>query len=196
MRDSEGYACFELYQQRLDDVNIPKYTTFSYAWGEKRFEYPIKIDDCFFLLTENLFQAIRTLVTVGESYWIDAICINQSDDVEKSLQIPLMKEIYALADTCLIWLGVKSDDSDLAFQLVEDLSANFNRKGEELADYPHTLNNNPQARHDRTATKLQSLRDAGRIRHGSPEWLALSKLMNRPWFMVGLSFRIQYQRLM
>ncbi|KAG7294405.1 hypothetical protein NEMBOFW57_004476 [Staphylotrichum longicolle] len=37
--------------------------------------------------------------------WIDAVCINQEDAVEKSWQVGLMAHIYARATTTLIWLG-------------------------------------------------------------------------------------------
>jgi len=37
--------------------------------------------------------------------WVDAICINQSDLVEKSHQVSFMGEIYSKTTQCLIWLG-------------------------------------------------------------------------------------------
>ena len=178
-----GERYFELYQQSLTGGDIPRYTALSYTWGEKRADWSIQINGRSLRLTRNLYWATRAFAVVGESYWIDAICINQSDDVEKSLQIPLMKEIYAQAQVCLIWLGDESDQSDLAFQLIEDLSAAFNREGKELADFPH-YSDDLQLSCDKTATKLQTLRDAGRCRCNSPEWMALFRLLQRPWFRV------------
>ena len=43
--------------------------------------------------------------------WIDAVCINQEDAVEKSWQVGLMARIYAHATTTLIWLGPNHRDS-------------------------------------------------------------------------------------
>ena len=37
--------------------------------------------------------------------WIDAICINQKDDDEKSTQVALMRDIYHFADEVIVWLG-------------------------------------------------------------------------------------------
>ncbi|KAI1472890.1 heterokaryon incompatibility protein-domain-containing protein [Daldinia caldariorum] len=37
--------------------------------------------------------------------WIDALCINQNDNSEKSLQVKAMNKIYANAHTVKIWLG-------------------------------------------------------------------------------------------
>ena len=45
--------------------------------------------------------------------WIDAICLNQGDSIEKAQQIPLMGEIYSQADKVHIWLG-PGDGEDTA----------------------------------------------------------------------------------
>lgn len=37
--------------------------------------------------------------------WIDAVCINQHDQDEKSRQIPFMGQIYSGAFRVLVWLG-------------------------------------------------------------------------------------------
>lgn len=37
--------------------------------------------------------------------WIDAICINQQNEAEKSQQVAIMDEIYAKARTVIAWLG-------------------------------------------------------------------------------------------
>jgi hypothetical protein len=45
--------------------------------------------------------------------WIDAVCINQEDNEEKSWQVELMASIYAQATTTIIWLGPNQrDDMD------------------------------------------------------------------------------------
>ena len=37
--------------------------------------------------------------------WVDAMCINQDDDHEKSYQLALMRKLYGTASELLIWLG-------------------------------------------------------------------------------------------
>lgn len=37
--------------------------------------------------------------------WIDAICIEQENDIEKSTQVPHMGSIYSLASQVAVWLG-------------------------------------------------------------------------------------------
>jgi hypothetical protein len=51
--------------------------------------------------------------------WIDAICIDQLDEDEKSSQIPRMSEIYMKASEVCVWLGEEDDTSAMAIDLVE-----------------------------------------------------------------------------
>ena len=54
-------------------------------------------------------------------FWIDAICINQVDQDEKSAQIPRIADIYIQADKVRIWLGMRNKTSDLAMDFIHDL---------------------------------------------------------------------------
>ena len=57
--------------------------------------------------------------------WIDAICLNQEDDEEKSKQVPRMSDIYSLAEEVIFWLGRNPPGEDeaigRAFGAVTDL---------------------------------------------------------------------------
>jgi hypothetical protein len=46
--------------------------------------------------------------------WIDALCINQSDDEEKTEQVRRMGEVYAQAKQVIVYLG-RADASKRAF---------------------------------------------------------------------------------
>lgn len=50
--------------------------------------------------------------------WVDAVCINQGDNGEKSYQVRNMDKIYRHQQT-IVWLGMPSDNSDLALGLIE-----------------------------------------------------------------------------
>jgi hypothetical protein len=54
--------------------------------------------------------------------WIDALCINQNDVVEKGIQVPLMGTIYSNARSVLIWLGPEADESNLYFDFCNGTS--------------------------------------------------------------------------
>ncbi|KAK5657600.1 hypothetical protein OQA88_3179 [Cercophora sp. LCS_1] len=51
--------------------------------------------------------------------WVDAICIDQKDDVEKSGQIPRMSDIYMRAKEVCVWLGDEAGDSAMALDFVD-----------------------------------------------------------------------------
>lgn len=58
---------------------------------------------------KNLFNALVQLQELGGSgvetaVWIDAICINQRDEVEKSVQVNMMGDIFKRAEKIVVWL--------------------------------------------------------------------------------------------
>jgi hypothetical protein len=56
--------------------------------------------------------------------WIDALCIDQQNKDEQASQVCLMGHVYSQAKSVAIWLGPKSDESDLAVRLVRRVSEN------------------------------------------------------------------------
>ena len=58
--------------------------------------------------------------------WADAVCINQPDNEEKMHQIAMMGEIYNRATNVRIWLGGKSDQSDVAMDYVREIQEEKN----------------------------------------------------------------------
>jgi hypothetical protein len=55
--------------------------------------------------------------------WVDAICINQEDNAEKSQQVQQMAQIYSKAIGALVWLGDAYEDGELAFDTLERLGS-------------------------------------------------------------------------
>ncbi|KAF2728575.1 hypothetical protein EJ04DRAFT_416277, partial [Polyplosphaeria fusca] len=66
----------------------------------------------------NLFAALRHLRNAKESrsLWIDAICINQSDVIEREIEIKRMGDISRLAHRVVAWIGLADDSSASAFE--------------------------------------------------------------------------------
>jgi len=52
--------------------------------------------------------------------WVDAICINQDDLEERSLQVAQMGQIYASAGKVVVWLGPADPFSDMALVIIMD----------------------------------------------------------------------------
>jgi hypothetical protein len=74
-----------------------------------------------FPITTNLALLLRHLrhPIVARILWIDAICINQTDNDERSWQVQLMASIYKQGVQSTIWLGEERDGSDQAFKVIK-----------------------------------------------------------------------------
>ncbi|KAJ3529400.1 hypothetical protein NM208_g9780 [Fusarium decemcellulare] len=86
------------------------YSAVSYVWGDSRsFSHRIVCNSggSYLSITSNVDSLLRHFRhPVKIRYlWLDAICLNQSDEVEKGVQIPLMGHVYWQAKKTLIWLG-------------------------------------------------------------------------------------------
>ncbi|KAL7902398.1 heterokaryon incompatibility protein domain-containing protein [Trichoderma sp. SZMC 28014] len=92
----------------------PAYEALSYVWGDPKVRKHIYLNKCDFDVTENLWLAMRRLrhPSTPRVIWIDAICINQTDDDEKSQQVAMTGEIYKSCTNCVIWLGESPESSE------------------------------------------------------------------------------------
>ncbi|KAM0802255.1 heterokaryon incompatibility protein-domain-containing protein [Usnea florida] len=164
----------------LDDA--PKFFALSYTWGiptqrdlELRMQAPV------IPLTENLTNAMYILGTIFPgTYWIDALCINQQDNAEKSSQLTLMREIYSAAEAVMVFLGAKSEESDMACDLVGKLcklfqNGEFDVQGEIS---PRSLLSVAK----RYPFEDKKLRELGLPLENDPDWVALAELLSRPYF--------------
>ncbi|KAG6361223.1 hypothetical protein INS49_009447 [Diaporthe citri] len=95
----------------------------SYRW-EGSFKNTIDVNGAELAVTENLFLALKALRAesggLPTPLWVDSICINQMDVVERSQQVPLMGQIYSKASPVRVWLGEECSDVKEAFKLVHD----------------------------------------------------------------------------
>lgn len=100
------------------------YEALSYVWGSQCETHTITVNGCDLHVTRNLYTALVHLRDnqLERILWIDAICINQEDDDEKSEQIPLMRSIYAQADRVVVWLGEAMRDGDDALKIIQRLA--------------------------------------------------------------------------
>ena len=103
----------------------PQYTALSYVWGDPTQVVPISINGHTFNVTKNLHAALQKLQDDDaiEHLWVDAICINQNDDREKSWQVQQMASLYEKTGTVLIWLGDSANNSDEAMDELESIGS-------------------------------------------------------------------------
>ncbi|EFW98735.1 heterokaryon incompatibility protein [Grosmannia clavigera kw1407] len=88
------------------------YEALSYTWGDQTAPVLIRIDGVSLAVGQSLAGALRALrQTDATRYlWVDAVCINQRDDVEKSREVQRMRHVYVQATGVVIWLGEASQD--------------------------------------------------------------------------------------
>lgn len=75
----------------------PSYAALSYYRGSKDERATIKVNGQAISVTQNLELALKYF-RKNKSHtviWVDAVCINQEDIVEKSSQVCLMRDIYS-----------------------------------------------------------------------------------------------------
>ncbi|KAH8800401.1 heterokaryon incompatibility protein-domain-containing protein, partial [Xylogone sp. PMI_703] len=139
------------------------YTAMSYTWGTLSRSHTILLDGHIFPVTANLEAALRNWSRdkAMQDWWIDAICINQEDMLERNSQVALMTRIYAQCRSVEIWLGEEADDSKLAMQVIQKLS-----------------DGDPVRGPGEKKVVLQEISKKQRVRH----WRALTALFQRPWW--------------
>ncbi|RFN46935.1 heterokaryon incompatibility protein-domain-containing protein [Fusarium flagelliforme] len=109
------------------------------------------------MITPHLKEAIACLGTLKretEWIWIDQICINQDDDLERALQVGMMKDIYTSSEGTIIWLGSHVRNIERVPPLLERLSIFYNR------------DMNPDGTRKRNTA-----------------WIAFGSILGRPWFV-------------
>ena len=91
--------------QSLD--HDPTYEALSYTWGPSRSGKEVIINGRTSAVTDNLAAALVRLRRTDRLrlIWIDALCINQADLVERGQQVELMTKIYSKASCVIVWLG-------------------------------------------------------------------------------------------
>lgn len=102
----------------------PPYVALSYVWGDSIAAKPLEVNGKAVHVTANLQTAlpyVQEKLAASESLWVDKLCIDQDNEVEKSHQVARMRDVYANAVRVIAWLGSAEDcpDSDLAINWLE-----------------------------------------------------------------------------
>jgi hypothetical protein len=124
-RDDGALRCKLHCAPLTEDLN---FHALSYVWGDPADKQTILVNGQPFEITQNLYNFLnqswkdedlfrrhRPSTHDGEDsallsteplyWWTDAICINQEDIDEKSIQVPRMGELYSTASQVWVWLG-------------------------------------------------------------------------------------------
>lgn len=120
----------------------PPFTALSYTWGSGVTNEYIILNKSRFAITSNLNLFLKQAVLHaqddrydrlgpfdakldkeqgkcgwdGKWLWIDSVCINQRDDLEKSHQVQRMRQLYETANAIVVWLGPSEKNTELGFR--------------------------------------------------------------------------------
>jgi hypothetical protein len=89
-------TCMNLQTLTVPLAQAPAYFALSYVWGARDSDTFIHVDGARTSIRPNLLVALQQLQDhqVFSWLWIDALCINQNDDTERSWQVNLMRQIF------------------------------------------------------------------------------------------------------
>ena len=101
----------------------PVYSALSYTWGNDAATVSLSINGLSFMIRPNLHSALLALryVSLKRILWVDAVCINQNDAIEKEYQVGLMRKIYQRASSVTIWLSTYDEEIGEAFTFIRQL---------------------------------------------------------------------------
>jgi hypothetical protein len=104
------------------DVN---YEALSYVWGDVTPVKPISLGGKEVLITKNLHSALSHLRYNDREriLWADALCINQSNMVERTHQVSLMSLIYSRANLVVAYLGDAWEGCEVAMDAFRQLGS-------------------------------------------------------------------------
>ncbi|RGP65272.1 het domain-containing [Fusarium longipes] len=122
----------------LCDPRNSTYNAVSYVWGEGAHDIPLYCPSQarYFYISAVVDGMLRTLRKGHKEMrlWIDALCLNQKDDQEKSIQVQQMGQIYHMANKVYIWLGPANPSVPSAFTFLRALVAKFEPTPSEAKD--------------------------------------------------------------
>ena len=92
------------------------------------------------LVHPNLYEFLKLMNEESHSCWIfiDALCINQDDSLERHSQVELMGAVYTNAEEVVAWLGIEDPSTDVIesqndlLQLEDSIEQSYPREVEDL----------------------------------------------------------------
>ncbi|KAI4866708.1 HET-domain-containing protein [Hypoxylon rubiginosum] len=171
-----------VHTTELSNSQTTHYDALSYTWelttqqeetgnrNDTERQCIIVCNDRRLLVMQNLFDCLMQLEANryhDRDLWIDAICINQEDNVERCQQVSIMADIYRSAECVIIWLGHADKFTGPSWELMNGMSQ---LSDEELSTIK------PQDIENKHNIKL--LGHANSPMH----WKALELLFEKRWF--------------
>ncbi|KAF7538301.1 hypothetical protein G7054_g3115 [Neopestalotiopsis clavispora] len=180
----------------LDDSK-GEYVALSYTWGRPE---PLDLDPTFqpdntwrlncnggvVEVRQNLFdflQQVRRAGSNASAFWIDAVCINQQDDKEKSEQVFRMGQIYAASSQVWIWLGGRPISIEVQ-QIIEEFIPAM-RKDDNDRNYDNDFYQNIDILDEKSSNALIQAIGYEKWAMWKSSWRQYRALFARNWFKRG-----------
>lgn len=111
--NTEENIDFRLLVKAFDLTSAPPYVALSYEWGDSDSDIEVIVNSARHQVRYNLYlffcefrkKIIRGCVPGDTWLWIDALCIDQNETIERNAQVSMMANIYDSATRTLSWLG-------------------------------------------------------------------------------------------
>jgi hypothetical protein len=120
------YASGHRLEGDIIDVSLEEaeghYVALSYCWGSESKPESLHLPSGEVMkLTANCAAGLWALRDdLLQLCWVDAICIDQSSEEERSQQVKIMGDIYKYAGRVCVWLGESEERTWMSFRLLED----------------------------------------------------------------------------
>lgn len=146
------------------DASLVDFDAISYCWGNPEKSKIIICEGKQLSIPGDLHNMLYHLYEPRcRKIWVDAICINQSNNREKASQVRIMNRIYKAASNVLVWLGLSANNSDLVFDQASAVIDACARISDRFVD-----------ENQLSSFNLPDLTD--------PLWHAVGDLLGRKWF--------------
>jgi hypothetical protein len=186
LKPGEHGSALDVSLQAVSLDEQPSYVALSYTWGHP--------DDCAFVtcggklikVPSNLYHALQSLRDRARAttLWADSISIDQTSNLEKNHQVPLMGRVYQQASSVVAWLGAdEKRNAHVAFDLARQIARHQHPlMPRKLASIPSRAN----VASDLNWYAMVDYADANVVENLDPEetlrWEALAEIYRQAWF--------------
>jgi hypothetical protein len=121
----------------------PPWTDIVYRGKQKQEQTLVYIEVTYYSSADDGSETVEVFkTTIGENLgsalcclrgkeplilWIDAVCIDQENDIEKTDQVQLMFQIYKRSAETIVWLGPAGPHTNVAMKTMKDIGKDFSR---------------------------------------------------------------------
>ncbi|KAI0439739.1 heterokaryon incompatibility protein-domain-containing protein [Xylaria telfairii] len=196
---------YSMLKENGSIASPPNFDALSYCWGNSPGDSYILLNPDFhiggsipragrkFAVGRNVETGLRRLRQKDKAIriWIDAICINQTDDEERAQQVSIMNLIYSYATTVHIWLGEGNLVVDAALCVVHEL-VNLSYGACPGADLCHCLEDGI-SKHNVSTRDAEATRPPGGVgslsaHHVNQAWSLIKSVLSRQLSKIGDNF--------